>query len=74
MYFSLMNTLVKKLIGTFFVLTSLFSSLHAEVYVEEKVNSWTATGYLWVIGGLALVVIAILVATFIEKRNSKKND
>ena len=56
------------------VFLALLSSLHAEVYVVEKVNSWTATGYLWVVGSLAFVVIVILVAIFIEKRNSKKND
>ena len=56
----------------------IFSSLlllpfaHAEIYVEPKVNSWTAHGYLWVIGAMALVVIVILAAVYYENRKSKK--
>ena len=74
MYFSAMISRIKNLAFFSFVFMALISVLHAEVYVEEKVNSWTATGYLWVVGALALVVIVILVAVFFENRNSKKNE
>ena len=65
---------MKKFVLSLLLCPVFFSRLMAEVYVEEKVNSWTNTGYLWVVSGLALVVVLILVAVYIENRNGKKND
>jgi hypothetical protein len=40
----------------------------AEIVVQERKNSWDSAGFLWVVGGLAIVVVIAVTATILEKR------
>lgn len=63
-----MNFIFHMVMSFFFCI----SAIVAEVHVEEAVNSWDSTGFLWVAIVFGIVICTIIIAVFYEKRAIKR--